>query len=67
MDAANTYIKGIHMGEKATQEEHIMLKLMEKLCMDGKIQRSTFASILHDYRNKIDLSEFSCYDSEARR
>ena len=55
------------MKGKATQEEFIMLKLMESLCKNNKISKETFCNILNDYRNKIDFADFSCYtDSKMR-
>ena len=55
------------MKEKVTQEEYIMLKLMETLCKRNKISKKTFSRILNDYRGKIDYSNFSCYTESKMR
>jgi len=52
--------------ENLTKEEYgktyAALKLLEHLTKIGKLKAHIFRKVLNDYANRIDISDFVCYN-----
>jgi len=49
-----------------TNEELILLSALNRMCESGKISHSLFTSVLHDYKSKVDISNFACYNQNYK-
>ncbi len=49
-----------------TNEELILLNALNHMCESGKISHSLFTSVLHDYKSKVDISNFACYNNNHK-
>lgn len=42
------------------------LKLIEQLYLDGEIPGYVFRNILKDYRDQVNISDFTCYKAKPQ-
>lgn len=42
------------------------LKLIEQLYLDGEIPGYVFRNILKDYRDQVNISDFTCYKAKTQ-